>query len=105
MKKYLIKYSILSVVALVIGVIVNQVAIQYYLNIYLNVPLLGKFYNPINAYKISLFFYNHNATYEQAGENIVIASCLGIFLTYVVGLVIHRKLFGKGLYSDRHGTA
>lgn len=105
MKKYLVKYSTLFVIAIVIGIIVNQVAIQYYLNIYLNVPLLGKFYNPINAYKISLFFYNHNATYEQAGENIVIATCLGIFLAYVAGLVIHRKLFGKRLYSDRHGTA
>ena len=105
MKKYLIKHLAFFIIAIVAGIVFNQLMLQYYLNIYLNVPLLAKFYNPIDAYKVSTFFFNHNVTYEEAGENIVIATCLGAFLAYVAGLVIHRKLFGRGLYSDRHGTA
>lgn len=105
MKKHLNKYLCLFGIAIIAGIITNQIAIQFYLNAYLNVPLLHKFYNPINAYTISHYFYNHNVIYEQAGENIIIATCLGAFLAFVFGLIIHRKLFGNALYSDRHGTA
>jgi len=57
------------------------------------------------VYKLTMFFYHHGATYEDAGENIVIATCLGAFITYILVLVAYRKILGKNLYSDRHGTA
>lgn len=105
MKKHLIKYGILSIIAIIGGFIINQIMLQIYLNMYLAVPIFSKFYHPLNAYRLSQFFYMRNVTYDEAGENIIIATCLGVFLTYVFGLILHRKFFGNPLYSDRHGTA
>ena len=105
MKKHLIKHFTLSIISVITGFIFNQLAIQCYLYIYLNITFFGELYNPIDAYKITQFFYTHNVTYNQAGENIIITTCLSIFLVYMMSLVMYRKLFGKGLYSDRHGTA
>ncbi len=76
MKKHLIKHFTLSVISIITGFIFNQIAIQYCLHIYLSTTFFGELYNPIDAYKISQFFYSHNVTYEQAGENIIITTCL-----------------------------
>lgn len=105
MKKYLIKYLTLAVISIITGCIFNQLAIQCYLYIYLNVSFFSTLYDPLDAYKITQYFYNHNATYNQAGENIIITTCLSIFLAFMMGLVVYRKFFGKKLESDRHGTA
>lgn len=105
MKKQLIKYLCLSIIAIIAGIIVNQIFVQIYLNVYLKVPILSKLYNPIDAYKITYYFYAHNATYEEAGENLIIATCLSVFLAYIFSLIMYRKILGKPLYSDRHGTA
>ncbi len=105
MNNKLIKYLTLGVLSIAAGVAMNQLSIQYYLNLHLGAPFLCKFYDPLEAYKITKFFYSYNAKYEQAGENILIITCLSIYLIYIFGLITCRKLFGKDLYSDRHGTA
>ena len=99
------RYSLFLVISIILGLIVNQIAIQYYLSDFYQYTMFAKFISPAMAYKTTMEFFRETAKYEDSGENIIIITLLGVFISYVICLVIYRKFFGKDLSSDRHGSA
>ena len=90
------------IVAVIVGIGFNQLAIQHYLYTIHQVVWFNRIYNPWECIRLTQHFMELN---EDAGENILISTCLSAFVTLMVEMGIYRHFFGKDLTSDRHGTA
>ena len=102
------------VIGIIIGLGLNQLSLIYYAHKFLNGSWFGRFYNPLEAYRLTKFFVIHNDIYTSspfgipfgAGETIIYYTFIGsCFIAVLIVLFIYRALIGRRLFSDRYGTA
>lgn len=93
------------ITAFFISIFINQTVLQYYLSQVSNYAMFSHWLYPNEQVSATMEFFRNPQLYADAGENILIATGLGLFLSYVIIIAVHRKLFGSHLESDRHGSA
>jgi type IV secretion system protein VirD4 len=101
-------------IGVISGAILNQIMINWVTNKFFNVPYFDRFYSPVAAFRMSMFFLINNETYYTrifgigigAGEWIVYATFFGgLTIAIFIALFCYRAFLKQNLYSARYGTA
>lgn len=99
------RHIVFAITAFFLGIFINQVILQYYLSSVSDYSMFAHFLSPQEQIAVTREFFKNAGAYGEAGENTLIATGLGFFISYIIAIVVHRKFFAPKLESDRHGTA